>query len=173
MSRYRFTGYNIDFKEKHILRSFMGINTKLYINREKFSAEDIKRVVTRVVTERYGKQEIELKYVSGGYYFTIDYKESEESSRMLSLFFNEAGQHIGIKSHMLSLSAHGDAVEFLKQIAKITGGVFTSNDCNDEYETFEDPFDGNLDFLVKMLQVTGNSEYKEEIIKSLNKLGGK
>lgn len=145
----------------------MGIDTKLYINKDKYKAKDILDIIKRNVRELYGEQKLNLQYESGGNYFTINYVEiigGNTKNRMLSIFLDI--NYIGLPSHCLSLGASGDAVHFLKKIGKNLGGVFTENDCEKEYLVFQDPFAENEDFMLKKIQIRGK-ENEQEYVKKL------
>lgn len=134
----------------------MGSETKLYINNQKYTANDVLNIMTKVVREKYCEQNLMLKYENGGNYFTINYTEKirdKVENRTLSLFLNI--NSIGLPAHMLSLNASGDSINLLKTIGEMLGGVFTANDFKENYEVFQDPFISNEDFMLKETQIKG------------------
>ncbi len=136
----------------------MGETTKLYLN-SKIELDDIKDVI-----ENHLKVKVDIESCHtislGMYHFFFEYK----TKRTLTIF---AGTDLATRNMIeLHLGSNKEAIEIMRKIAEIFGGLLDKNDCNDkgmeEIVGMLDEHDG-LPFLLRQAIIENKLKDNDDI----------
>lgn len=116
----------------------MGIDAKLYIN-SRYGV----REVTTILENMAGVSKFRAEYREDHAFLLFDYK-GEDRQMMVFKTSNHGPDCTG-----LSLGQWGSATEIMTNIARIVGGFLQANDCNDDCKIFQDPHEGNAQFVLR------------------------
>lgn len=121
----------------------MGVDTKLYIGHS-WRIQDVKEVIEKrfSVPVKVECHEWAPEYVS--LVFTMP---GSENARTLHVFTDTTVG--GIPALQLNFRANEEGHEILKTLAKTFGGLFQEYDTGDDFQEFQKPGEGNIDFVIK------------------------
>ena len=127
----------------------MGVDTKFYTDTSN-QAEDIMQALKTI-----GACNITASPTSAPYFTQIRFNYKDEN-RMLN-FFAGTTSYMGMATNMMSLSAHGQAVEIMTRLAKMFGGILQESDCDNKVEMFDKPGEGNLRWLLDQYYINNEN----------------
>lgn len=117
----------------------MGVSTKLYVN-PRYGMNEVEQLVKTI-----GGTLKKTEYHAAGGFIYFDYNGED---RMLHVYRGE-GSGCPMPSTSLSLNAWGSNMEIMKKFALIVGGFLIASDCDDKGEMFQDPHQGNAEFILR------------------------
>lgn len=130
----------------------MGVSAKLYISKTQFSDNvSMFRMLEQTIVEEFGSQPInkEMANHADGDYWMM-YWNDGLNKRQLNIFPNSVVG--GFPAILLDLGANDNSDKLFRAIAQKMGGIFQPNDCNREAEIFQDPMEGNEEWLLKQIR---------------------
>jgi len=130
----------------------MGCDADLYISKHQFSDNtSMFKMFKRIINEEFGDQITDLRMVDncdGGYW--ILYWHDKENKRQLNIHTDSNVG--GFPAILLSLGSGDNSDKLLKAIGRKMGGMFASNDSDGKFEEFQDPMNGNEEWLLKQIK---------------------
>lgn len=116
----------------------MGVDCKLYIN-NKYGVREVVTILenTEGVTMR------DAQYREDHAFLLFDYKGED---RQMMVFKTS---NFGVDCTGLNLTQWGSATEIMTRIASIVGGFLQTEDCYDKFIGFQDPHEGNAQFVLR------------------------
>ncbi len=112
----------------------MGVSTNLLIN-SKYNVKDI----ILLLSEGLKVKIVEAEHKGDHSFMYLDLGE-ESLARM---YVARTTGYGGLDATILSFGSREVTKDLLKKIAKVTGGMFQPDDCEDQWETFDPPHEGN------------------------------
>jgi len=121
----------------------MGVDTKLYINRD-WTVQDVRDVLknrlgieTKTIFHDWAPDYVVLRFPS----------KYEKCDRLL---------HVHTKTHVAGFPAMGldfrsnpEGIGILRVLAETFGGLFQEQDVTEDFQAFQKPGHGNIDFVLK------------------------
>lgn len=143
----------------------MGVDAKLYISKTQFTdSRAMFRFFEQLIKEIFGEQVVtkEIANDTDGDYWMM-YWSDNISNRQLNIFTNSSVG--GFPAVSLSLGAGDNSDKLLNHIGRKMGGIFTGNDCGNNYKVFQDPMEGNEEWLLKQIKAGINvGKYTESLV---------
>lgn len=117
----------------------MGVDCQLLVN----SKHGVKQIET-LVKEGFGLKITQADYKGDHSFLTIEHGEDLRTW----LYIAPSTEYGGLDGTILSCRLSDHNLALLKRIAKVLGGFLCESDCNNEYEAFSDPHQGNARFIL-------------------------